>query len=259
MGSKLSSLEDIDRAIRNLQVRIREVEQLAYDQVHFDDMRVQNATGNIRKTILETFGPGSEEYRRYFHHEIWDGPHSVSISDAGKQRAFQAGIPRTIAMLNDLLADLENRRRRLTGPRRPPGRSFDHVGMHPAIRAAAEGLYESQHYAQAVFEAGKALVNLVKMKSGRTDLDGCDLMMKVFSPERPVLAFNKMQTETEIGEQRGLMFFFAGTVLALRNPRAHDAMVDGGEEARDHLLTISRLAHRLEGATRVDGGPVAQP
>lgn len=253
MGPRLSNPEEIDRAIRNLRVRIQDVEALALGQVSFDDMRVQNVIGNIRRTILEAFGGGSEEYQRHFHHEIWDGPHSVSISESAKQRAFQAGIPRTIAMLDGLVADLESRRQLLGSPSKPVGRPFDGVGMHPAIRTAAEALYESRHYAQAVFEAGKVLVNLVKQKTGRFDLDGADLMLKAFRPEKPLLTFNPMRTETETGEQQGLMFLFAGVVLALRNPRAHDTVVDSGDEARDYLLTISRLAHRLDGAVLVDG------
>ena len=122
-----------------------------------DDMRVQNVIGNIRKTSPRH----SVEVQRStsdIHHETW----TVRIalrSESAKQRAFQAGVPRTIAMLDGSVADLESRRQLLGSPSKPVGRPFDGVGMHPAIRTVAEACTDSRHYAQVLFEAGKVLVN----------------------------------------------------------------------------------------------------
>jgi uncharacterized protein (TIGR02391 family) len=248
----LGSSEDIQHAIGRLRTRIEEVEALARDEVSHGDVRVQNVISNIRRTILEIFGGGSREYREHVNHDIWDGPYVSPMSAIAEQRAFRAGLPRTIAMLEGLIANLEDRQRQLEGPSTSAA-ALDERDLHPRIAEVSRDLYRDRHYSHAVFEACKVLVNLVKKKAGRPEWDGSDLMLKAFSPDKPVLQFNPMKTETEVGEQRGLMFLFAGVVLAIRNPRAHDAIGDSAEEARDYLVAISRLVHRLDGAVLVDG------
>jgi hypothetical protein len=81
--------------------------------------------------------------------------------------------------------------------------------LHSAIVGAAERLYLDRHYPQAVFEAGKALIDLVKAKSGIA-LDGAPLMQSVFSVNNPILAFNDLSDQSDRDEQQGLMHLYTG-------------------------------------------------
>jgi hypothetical protein len=42
-----------------------------------------------------------------------------------------------------------------------------------------------------------------------------------------VLKFSDQSTETERSEQQGMMYLFAGAMLAIRNPRAHGIIKEG--------------------------------
>jgi uncharacterized protein (TIGR02391 family) len=87
----------------------------------------------------------------------------------------------------------------------------------------------------------------------RHDLDGADLMRKVFSKNDPILAFNDLKDQSELDEQEGLMHLFEGAVLALRNPRAHGLSPDSPEVALEFIAFLSLLAKQVERATRRKG------
>jgi uncharacterized protein (TIGR02391 family) len=60
-------------------------------------------------------------------------------------------------------------------------------------------------------------------------LSGTDLMQHVFSQKNPILKFNELKSETDSSEQQGMMLLYAGAMLALRNPRAHQVIQDHSE------------------------------
>jgi uncharacterized protein (TIGR02391 family) len=109
-------------------------------------------------------------------------------------------------------------------------------------------LYRNAHYRQAVLDASIALVNYVKEKSRRHDLDGAPLMSTVFSASNPNLAINPLADQTDKDEQQGVMHLFMGAVLAFRNPRAHSVFDDSPELALDAIAFLSMLAKRLDTA-----------
>src|SRR5207247_1926517 len=77
---------------------------------------------------------------------------------------------------------------------RPALRGLD---LHPRIADVATDLYLNGHHNEAVFAASKALINLVRERSGKHALDGAPLMLTVFSKNDPVLAFNELANQTE--------------------------------------------------------------
>lgn len=91
---------------------------------------------------------------------------------------------------------------------------------------------------------------LVRMRSGRIDLSGTDLMHTVFSPKSPILKFNDLSNDSDESEQRGMMYLYAGAMLAFRNPRAHGLISDEAEEALDIISFVSFLAKALDGAKK---------
>jgi hypothetical protein len=70
-------------------------------------------------------------------------------------------------------------------------------------RDACADLCRDGHFPQAVFEASKAPVNLVKEKASRPDLDGAPLMRAVFSVNAPVLAFNDRANQAKRTSRKG--------------------------------------------------------
>lgn len=88
--------------------------------------------------------------------------------------------------------------------------------LHPLVKTTAGKLYSDGHYRQAILDTYILLVDTVKTKSGRHDLDGVSLMQTVFSPNRPII---KISNDTD--EQLGFMWMFSGAVMGIRNPKSH--------------------------------------
>lgn len=130
-------------------------------------------------------------------------------------------------------------------------RAFSDLDLHPEIAKAVGKLFQDGHYANAVEDACKALDGLVQNKSGRLDISGTDLMQTVFSPKAPILRFGPLTTESDRSEQQGMMFLYAGAMLALRNPRAHRLIEDGPEQALEYIGFLSLLAKALDRAIKV--------
>lgn len=123
--------------------------------------------------------------------------------------------------------------------------SFDSV--HPLIKKVSKSLFNDGHYSQAIFEAYKAVVNEVKDISGVKNLDGKPLMEHVFSVNKPIIKFNNLQTQSEKDEQVGLMLLFSGAALGIRNPKAHDNIVQRNPmRALEYLIFADLLLRRLD-------------
>ncbi|HEX3052538.1 MAG TPA: TIGR02391 family protein [Aggregatilineaceae bacterium] len=112
------------------------------------------------------------------------------------------------------------------------------------------GLFSNGHHARAVEEAYKYLNNLVKRKVGET-ADGSPLMQSVFSAKNPKLKLNSLSNQSENDEQTGLMNIFAGAMMGIRNPRAHEHDWEDTELHALQLLTLANyLVERVEQATK---------
>jgi len=123
--------------------------------------------------------------------------------------------------------------------------AFDQRNMHPLVEAASKKLFDDGHYAQATFEAYKRLDKEVQ-KLAKSSESGKSLMMKAFSELAPQIKLTNLSTVSEKDEQEGYKFIFAGSILAIRNPRGHDILVDSLSACLDHLSLASLLFRRLE-------------
>lgn len=124
---------------------------------------------------------------------------------------------------------------------------FNKICLHPKIREVSEKLFVDGHYAQAIFEAFKAVNNAVKEKTGIRDKDGQSLMAYAFSGNPPPLALNSLQTQSEKDEQDGFKFLFMGAMTGIRNPKAHDHV-----RQTDPYRTLHYLAFASLLMTRID-------
>jgi uncharacterized protein (TIGR02391 family) len=246
------TLDDIDHGIRKLKRRIEEVRAIDPRTTRYDDPRVESAQRNIRADIIDIFGQNSPEYMAHSGHSLSNPEMGMGLDEYQYQDFFAEGLPKTVTMLEGLIRRLDEKREDLAGDKTARVRaSFAGLDLHPRIAAVSADLYRGGHYRNAVLDASVALVNFVKEKSRRHDLDGSPLMTTVFSRNKPVLAFNDLKDKSEEDEQEGMMHLFMGAVLALRNPRAHAVAEDSPEHALECIGLLSFLAWQVARARRM--------
>ena len=123
---------------------------------------------------------------------------------------------------------------------------FELRDIHIALPTDVRRLFDNGHYAQATFEAFKFLDNVVKTLSG-LDKTGKSLMMEALRESKPLICLANLSTETGRCEQEGYKFLFAGSMMAIRNPRGHEHSIkDDLNTCLDHLSLVSHLLRRLE-------------
>ena len=246
-----NTLQEVEQAIVKLQRRLEEVEALDPNRIGFEDPKIQSAAQNFSDTVLAVYGPDSPEYHRFQYHRIRYGPEYIGMSDEESQHNFAEGVKHTAEAIKNLIVRLEERKADFAADSTSRVRAaFEGLDLHPRIAAVCVDLYRNGHYRNAVLDASVALVNYVKEKSRKHELDGSGLMTNVFSKNNPVLAFNDRRDKTDEDEQEGMMHLFVGAVLALRNPRAHALNLDSAEGALEYIAFISMLAKRVDQAKR---------
>lgn len=169
---------EIDRGIEKLTRCKTHLDELWDYQAAYDDPRSYELQDRIRRTALEIFGPNSPEYGRLRHYRIWHGAQFVNMPEEEIETGFRAGFPHTGVMLKALMDRLKEARSELGRDSTARTRAtFEGLDIHPRIAEAARELYRDTHYRQSVLDASIALVNFVKEKSRRHDLDGASLMV----------------------------------------------------------------------------------
>lgn len=125
---------------------------------------------------------------------------------------------------------------------------FDRRNIYPALPPKVRKLFDDGHYAEATFEAFKYVDKTVQ-KCSKNRESGFKLMMAAFDEAKPLIQLTSLKDMSEIDEQKGFRFLFAGGVLAIRNPRGHEVDVrDDPDICLDHLAFASLLLRRLEQA-----------
>lgn len=134
-----------------------------------------------------------------------------------------------------------------------PPATITFKSLHPKIVKAVGSLYETHHYSQAILEAYKVVFQEIKDITGIRNLDGKKLAEKAFAPENPVIKLSPLTTESEQDEQKGFMLLLSGAALGIRNPKAHDLVVQKDEyRALEYLSFASLLLTRIDEKHEVD-------
>lgn len=125
---------------------------------------------------------------------------------------------------------------------------FEERNIHPCLPSDVRELFDNGHYSQATFEAYKFVDNEVQRVAGLSE-SGFKLMMKAFDEASPPIRLTTLANQSEIDEQHGYRFIFAGSVMGIRNPRGHQhSVVDSPDQCLDHLGLASMLLRRMEEA-----------
>jgi len=234
---RISELQAID--INNIQDR---------GEARFDALEQK-----IDTTLVDIFGNDTVEYRRFAVGSLdtasWNITQKTPIYKV--REGYKRGIEQAISNLQTIVELFEEKVTDLGET--PAGKALKALGeleSHPEIERVVAKLFRDGHYANAVEDACKVLDGLVKIRSGKHDLSGTELMQNVFSPKNPVLKFSDLQTQSEQSEQQGMIFLYAGAMLSLRNPRAHEIIEDDPEKALEYIAFLSLLAKSLDKAKR---------
>jgi uncharacterized protein (TIGR02391 family) len=246
------STEEIEFAIKKLDRRIQELRGLNIQEAVLTDNGTDIvATSNLRATIRDVFGQNSPEFKEHEYIDLWTGPLFVNMSDGAIVEAKKRGVIQVIGILEGLIGRLREKRSDMSaGATLSPSTYFDRLNLHPRIREVSRDLFVDGHPWDAVFAAAKALVNYVKERSDRYDLDGASLMTTAFSKNSPTLAFNDLKDKTDEDEQLGMMHLFEGAVLGIRNPGGHSFPEGSDQRAIEYISFLSLLAYRLQEAKR---------
>lgn len=127
--------------------------------------------------------------------------------------------------------------------------------IHDEVSKYCKAELLQDNYFHAVFEAVKGLAQRIRDMSGEK-LDGASLIDKVFAVDRPILALNTLQTETEKSEHKGFALLLKGCFGAVRNPLAHEPKIlwRGEDDAADYLSLISLMHRKLDDCVKTGLG-----
>jgi uncharacterized protein (TIGR02391 family) len=247
-GSTLKQAEEYYTTLDTYTTLVSKRDKLtAADREKANGLRRQLLLGQARMASLL----GDVNYAQWGTiNSAWDGLQEY-------QTAFHGFILTGLKVLKDALVvkigKLRNETVQIQAPEDSAQMSnflFDRMQFHPKIIEASKSLFETQHYAQAIFEAFKAVNNFVKQKTGST-LDGKSLMTEVFSKNRPIIKLNEGRSDSDKDEQEGFMHLFAGAMLGIRNPKAHDNVIQ-----TDPYRTLEYLGFASLLMTRAEEGKV---
>jgi uncharacterized protein (TIGR02391 family) len=123
---------------------------------------------------------------------------------------------------------------------------FDRRNIYSGLPEKVGALFDDGHYAEASFTAFKYVEKKVQERAKLKE-SGVKLMMAAFDKTKPLIRLTSLAGTSEIDEQEGFRFLFAGGVMAIRNPRGHEIEArDDPDTCLDHLSFVSLLLRRLE-------------
>jgi uncharacterized protein (TIGR02391 family) len=112
---------------------------------------------------------------------------------------------------------------------------------------AIENPYQSGNYSGAVVDSIHFVTELIRDRTG-LDGDGQELVGKAVGGQNPLLKVNKLQTESERNEQKGVHNLLIGLYQGIRNPRSHGKYADTVDDADSIILFINFLLKMIDRA-----------
>ena len=236
-----------------------EIIKSAADEIpHFRTLRYDNQEfkiwrNKIKKILKAVFGENSDDYTDFVEVEMSNKDY---YADRKLQEQYVHNLDSYEVLLKSILETYE-----ITGilaaseigqvpapedTAEAANLLFDKMHFHPKIVEASKSLFNTKHYPQAILEAFKAVNNFVKQKTGLS-LDGRQLMAQVFSETSPIIKLNELRNMSEKDEQEGFKFLFMGAMVGIRNPKAHDNVIQTDPyRTLEYLAFASLLMKRVE-------------
>lgn len=124
--------------------------------------------------------------------------------------------------------------------------------IHPSIIKVTKPSFDAGSFARAVEDAFKLIEVEVrrcyKERTRITNAHGTNLMENAFSNANggPILEFASSSEFSDGGIQEGYKLMFKGSMLAIRNPKAHAIETIEREDALRKLAFASMLMYKLD-------------
>jgi uncharacterized protein (TIGR02391 family) len=170
----------------------------------------------------------------------------LELGDDGRVRktARATNLDDALARANRLKEELRRRR------------------VHAEVIRFCDAEIVAKNYFHSVFEAMKSITSRLRTLSGATS-DGAALVDATFGfgkAAAPIAAINTLQSETELGQQRGFVSLLKGLYGMVRNPLGHEAKIEwdmSEQDCLDILTTVSFIHRTLDSSHRTS--PVRNP
>ena len=134
-------------------------------------------------------------------------------------------------------------------PRVAAVRRLSVENLHPEVIRSSSDLFADGHYEAAVSEAFKSIEVRVRTMTGSAH-SGVKLMGEAFGGLDPRVSVANATGQSGKDEQDGFAALFRGSMLGVRNPRAHDLFQpQDPQQALEYLGFASLLRRQLDGAT----------
>lgn len=130
-----------------------------------------------------------------------------------------------------------------------PVRRLSVENLHSKVIHASSDLFADGHYEAAVSEAFKSIEVRVRTMAGSAQ-SGVKLMGEAFGGTEPRVSVTTTTGQSGKDEQEGFGALFRGSMLGVRNPRAHDLFQpQDPQQALEYLGFASLLHRQLDNAT----------
>jgi uncharacterized protein (TIGR02391 family) len=240
---------DMGNALRLLKEQLVRIDGLRKPPAYNPDYWIWDKTTiKIMKEVFDT------EMVEMFEHA---GPQQMAIDERHHYQLYLQTLEEQKQLLEGLIR--EHERFAGTGEAVIAGaKPLGTYRLHPEIEKVSHGLLEDGHFAQAVEEAFKRVINEVKahmIRKNQDTYDGGDsLMNHAFGIDgrTPYIKFNGLSNTEERDEQKGILFLFKG-IVAIRNRKAHDNVIlDSPDRAVEYLGLASLLMRLLDLSPKFD-------
>lgn len=138
-------------------------------------------------------------------------------------------------------------------PRIAPVRRLTVENLHPDVIRAAGALFADGHLESAVSEAFKSLDVRIRELIGSAQ-SGTKLMGEAFGGAAPRIDVSESAGQSGRDEQEGFAALFRGSMLGVRNPKAHELFKATDPQRALEYLGLASLLHR-----RLDDAVVREP
>jgi len=234
---------DMGKALELLKEQIAKIDGLKNPPSFNPQYMIWNNT--TIKIMKEVFSPDLVEMFEYA------GPHQMAMNENHSYRLYLETLEEKKQLLEGFIR--EHERFAGTGEAVVAGaRPLGTYQLHQEIAKVSSKLFEDGHFAQAVEEAFKRVINEVKAHMVRKGQDipasADSLMGHAFGIDNrvPHIKFNTLTTPEEEDEQRGILYLFKG-IVGIRNRKAHqNVILDSPERAAEYLGLASLLMRLLD-------------
>ena len=183
----------------------------------------------------------------YKSHLIYNWILTIANSSNSDERKRQ--------LLNEFITELAPPdspfRNLITGEESPATYDFWSL-IHDDVRRVSKKKFADGHYSDAVESAFKEVNSRVKKivkEKTNDEYDGTDLMNRAFSPGNPIIILDDILTVSGKDVQKGYLQMFSGSILGIRNPKAHANLITSRENAIHFLFLASLLMKKIDDST----------